>query len=192
MRLHVSIPVLVLSTVLLAGCLDDGPAEEEESRSVSPYVAQMASTVRGLSEQEIADLATGAGMGYARPAELNGYPGPLHVLELAEDLALTEAQEDAVRGIRADMLAKAVPLGQRYLELYAELEKRFREGDMDSAAVADHSARLGDLDGELRTVHLSAHLTTRDVLTQHQRFEYDRLRGYAEGEMDHGAHGMDH
>ena len=40
----------------------------------------MSSPIRGLSEQEIDDLTNGRGMGLARAAELNGYPGPLHVL----------------------------------------------------------------------------------------------------------------
>jgi hypothetical protein len=45
----------------------------------SPYVPELASPVRGLSAQEVDDLLNGRGAGYARTAELNGYPGPRHM-----------------------------------------------------------------------------------------------------------------
>ncbi len=37
-------------------------------------------------------LENGEGMGIVKYAELNGYPGPKHVLELVNELRLTEEQ----------------------------------------------------------------------------------------------------
>ncbi|MBW3582065.1 MAG: Spy/CpxP family protein refolding chaperone [Euryarchaeota archaeon] len=180
----------LVATLLVSGCLAD-PEKADPQATTSPYVDQLSSSIRGLSEKEIADLSSGAGMGYARPAELNGYPGPLHVLELAEELGLSKQQRDEVQAIREAMLEAAVPLGKEYLEVYAAFEKRFREGSADAETVRVFSDRLGEIDGALRAVHLDAHLTTREVLSEHQRHEYDRLRGYSEG-MEHGAHGEGH
>ena len=48
--------------------------------------------VKALSAEQMTALAAGRGMGSALAAELNGYPGPLHVLELADPLGLSEGQ----------------------------------------------------------------------------------------------------
>ncbi len=60
--------------------------------SPAPYAGLEARPIKALSGEQIADLKAGRGMGLALPAELNGYPGPLHVLELADALALTADQ----------------------------------------------------------------------------------------------------
>ena len=55
----------------------------------SPYAGMQARSIKALSEQQIADLKAGRGMGLALAAELNGYPGPAHVLEVADQLGLS-------------------------------------------------------------------------------------------------------
>jgi hypothetical protein len=49
----------------------------------TPYAGQQTRTIKALSDDEIAALRNGEGMGMAKAAELNGYPGPIHVLSLA-------------------------------------------------------------------------------------------------------------
>ena len=49
----------------------------------APYAGYQQRPIKALSEQQIADLRAGRGMGLALAAELNGYPGPVHVLALA-------------------------------------------------------------------------------------------------------------
>ena len=44
----------------------------------------------------VADLKAGRGMGLALAAELNGYPGPSHVLELADKLKLSAEDKAAL------------------------------------------------------------------------------------------------
>jgi hypothetical protein len=48
--------------------------------------------VKTLSDEQIADLKAGRGMGLALAAELNGYPGPSHAVELAGPLDLSGEQ----------------------------------------------------------------------------------------------------
>lgn len=65
----------------------------------SPYSGMQTRPIKALSEQQVADLKAGRGMGLALAAELNGYPGPSHVLELADKLDLSADQRTSVRGI---------------------------------------------------------------------------------------------
>ena len=48
----------------------------------SPYAGQESRRIKSLSEQDIAELRAGRGWGLAKAAELNGMPGPAHLLEL--------------------------------------------------------------------------------------------------------------
>ena len=59
----------------------------------SPYAGQEGRRIKSLSNREIAAYLAGAGMGFAKPAELNHYPGPKHVLELLDEMELTPEQE---------------------------------------------------------------------------------------------------
>jgi Spy/CpxP family protein refolding chaperone len=76
-----------------------------------PYAGMQTRPVKALSEQQTADLRAGRGMGLALAAELNGYPGPLHVLELADQLELTADQRTRVRQLFDAMKAEAIPVG---------------------------------------------------------------------------------
>jgi len=53
-----------------------------------PYSAQAGREIKALSDEEVKPYVSGAGMGYAKAAELNHYPGPMHALELADPLGL--------------------------------------------------------------------------------------------------------
>jgi len=55
----------------------------------TPYAGMQTRPIKALSEQQVADLGAGRGTGLALAAELNGYPGPSHVLELADKLDLS-------------------------------------------------------------------------------------------------------
>jgi len=74
----------------LAACTLTAPVLAAEMPA-TPYAGQQTWTIKALSEDEIAALRNGEGMGMAKAAELNGYPGPIHVLALVAQLGLTEA-----------------------------------------------------------------------------------------------------
>lgn len=156
-------------------------AMSDTHSSASPYAGQERRPVKALSPQEAADLEAGRGMGFAKVAELNHYPGPKHVLELAERLALTPAQTQQVQQIHGAMEQEAQRLGKQILAQEADLEKRFAERRADPTGARALMVAIGQMQGELRFAHVNAHLATARVLSPAQIEAYDRLRGYAAG-----------
>src|SRR5262245_32536556 len=146
----------------------------------SAYREQLATGSRGLSAQEVDDLLVGRGMGLARAAELNGYPGPRHVLDAARDkqLVLTEDQTAAVQRIFDGMEQDAQKLGASVVKEEKALEAAFRAGTITDADLIARVKRIATIQGYLREVHLRAHLATRAVLTDPQIARYKELRGY--------------
>jgi hypothetical protein len=93
--------------------------------SQTPYTGMQTRSIKALSEQQVADLGAGRGMGLALAAELNGYPGPAHVLELADKLDLSQEQRASIQRLFASMKAEAVPIGAKLIEQEADLDKQF-------------------------------------------------------------------
>jgi hypothetical protein len=81
--------------------------------------------VKALSEQQVADLNEECSMGMALAAELNGYPGPSHVLELADKLELRPDQISAVRSLFGSMKQESIPLGTKLIEHEREMDRQF-------------------------------------------------------------------
>lgn len=153
-----------------------------------PYRGQDAREIKALAPERVEGLMSGAGLGYAKAAELNGWPGPLHVLELAADLELTDAQFAAVSDVRERMLAAAQELGERLLQAEARLDALFASGSPDPASIAAATAEIGVIEAELRAAHLTAHLETQPLLTRHQRMIYAERRGYPSAGGHQHAH----
>lgn len=151
---------------------------------ISPYAGQESRPVKALSAEETAAYLEGQGHGFAKAAELNHYPGPKHVLELAGPLGLTGEQRARVQVAFDAMHAEAVRLGREVVAAERSLDAVFSAGGATPATVSEGVARIARLQGELRAAHLLAHLETRAALTSEQVARYDRLRGYGEG----GAH----
>lgn len=145
----------------------------------SPYAGWQERTIKALSPEQIEDYLAGRGMTMALPAELNGYPGPRHVLDLAEDLALTPDQLTQTEALFEDMQERAIELGVRIVAREADLDELFASGTASGARVREASEALGLLNGQLRAHHLSYHLAVRDLLDSAQIRRYQRLRGYA-------------
>jgi hypothetical protein len=78
-----------------------------------------------LSEQQIADLNAGRGMGLALAAELNGYPGPIHAIELAEQLHLSPDQLSKLESLFEAMKAETIPLGATLISQERSLNDDF-------------------------------------------------------------------
>ncbi len=147
----------------------------------SPYREQLGSEIRGLTTKEITDLREGLGMGLARSAELNGYPGPRHILDAVEaaQFHLNPEQLAAVRQLFEEMSAEARRLGRTILTEEQALESAFRAGTIDATNLRERVTRIAALQGKLRAVHLRTHLQTRALLTDHQIERYNEVRGYA-------------
>ena len=152
----------------------------------SPYVGQETRDIKALSETEVSDYLAGRGMGFAKAAELNRYPGPRHVLELAAELSLSADQRKQVETIHSAMQTRAIQIGEHLLGKERELDRSFSAAEITEKSLKEIVAEIARLQGELRYVHLHAHLAVRPVLTAHQLARYDALRGYAaKGETKH-------
>ncbi len=129
-------------------------------------------------------------MGLARAAELNRYPGPMHLLELAKDLGLAETDAVKIRAVFEPMRAEAQAIGREIVAAETELDALFAGGHADAASVAALTAKIGALQGTLRAVHLNAHLAVRPLLAADTVARYDALRGYAGGAEGHHRGGQ--
>ena len=180
-------------TLLVGLLLSLAPSAEAQH---SPYTAATGREIKALSAEQVGQYLAGEGMGLALAAELNGYPGPKHVLELAAELELSADQEAAVRSVFAAMKERAAALGEEIVALERRLDRSFGEGRATPEQLRTDLDALGALQAELRFVHLAAHLSTRDLLTEAQRRRYEELRGYGGGaghhhdpSQHHGGHG---
>jgi len=144
----------------------------------SPYAGEQTREIKALSATQTADLLAGKGMEQAKAAELNGYPGPMHVLELAGPLALSEAQRQDSEALLAGHKAEARALGARLVEAERDLDAAFAEKRIDTAQLEQLTRQIGQLQAELRASHLRTHLQQTRLLTAPQAALYAELRGY--------------
>ncbi len=163
----------------------DGAAAHSSVPSPSPYAGEERREIKALAPDQVAGLRAGRGMGYGRTAELNRYPGPMHVLELAAALKLTEDQLKSTRGIHARMKERARAAGARLVEAEAEMDRLFREGTITEATLKSSLEKIGALQAEVRGAHLLAHVEQRAVLTTEQVERYGELRGYGKRPPGH-------
>ena len=157
----------------------------------TPYAGQQTREIKSLSDEDIAQLRTGAGWGLALPAELSGLPGPAHVLELKEELALTNAQLEEITEIHAQMRKDAIDAGERFIEAEAAISRAFLDASVSSDVLSDLLGESAQARAALRYVHLSRHLETPNVLTADQIKKYNVLRGYADDPCTNVPEGHD-
>lgn len=179
-----------IATIALAISLHGAAhAQRAVPQPAQPYAGQQSRGVTSLSPEDISQLLAGGGWGLAKPAELNGFPGPAHVLELADKLALTPDQRTRVERIFKRMQARAKSIGARYVAAELAIDEVFRSGKAASGGLETRLRDAERLRSELRRVHLQAHIETTPLLTNAQRKRYDELRGYgAQGGHHHMPH----
>jgi Spy/CpxP family protein refolding chaperone len=143
-----------------------------------PYAGFQIREIKALSDQQIADLRAGRGMALALAAELNRYPGPMHVLEHAAALSLTPEQTATMQRLMTQMRSQAVAVGEELIKAERALDRLFAEGRADDASLVAAVAEAARAQGEVRRIHLATHIATRAALTPAQIEAYRRLRGY--------------
>jgi Spy/CpxP family protein refolding chaperone len=164
---------LVFVSVALASTIGSLPAASQQ-----PYAGLETRSIKALSEQQVADLRAGRGMGLALAAELNGYPGPAHVLELAEPLGLSDEQRAKAQALFDAMKSEAVPIGEKLIAQEAELDRQFADKTMTPSRLEASTEAIGNTSAALRRAHLKYHLSTLGLLTPAQVSRYAELRGY--------------
>jgi len=145
----------------------------------SKYIGQEQRAIKSLSNEDIKELRAGAGWGLAKAAELNGLPGPKHILEMKREIGLTPEQEKMVITLYKEMNEEAIGLGAKLIEYEEELNSRFAERNIDEKILDDLLGKISATYKSLRFTHLSAHLKTPVILTENQIKRYNTLRGYS-------------
>ena len=150
----------------------------EESYN-SKYVGQEHRNIKSLSPDDIKELKRGGGWGLAKAAELNGVPGPAHILEMAEKINLTDEQKRKIQKIYNDMKVEAVALGEQLIRLELELNSGFSNRTINKILLDKSVREIEKVRAKLRLVHLSTHLKTPNILSNEQIILYNELRGYS-------------
>lgn len=162
--------VAALAAAGMAGAAAEAPA--------SAYAGQQTHTIKALSEQDIAGLLDGQGAGFAKAAELNGYPGPAHTLELQDRLGLRPDQVSASQALMAAHKARARALGAALVDAERKLDALFAGQRASRESVDSATREIGTLQARLRAEHLATHLSQTALLDVHQVARYNVLRGY--------------
>lgn len=190
MKLRLGVGVVAI--VLLGAAALGSSGLADSSNVPSPYVTQLESPVRGLSAQEVDDLLNGRGAGYARTAELNSYPGPRHVLDLKQELALSPDQEQQIEVVFRRMSVEAKQVGQTIVELEQQFSDAFAQGMISAPEIEEQTQQLAMLYGQYRAIHLRPHLEVQQLLSPEQIAKYDELRGYRDSSIQPTPHSPVH
>lgn len=182
---------LFLVTAMLAtSCIQHGNSPAHESTR-SPYAGEEARAVKALAPEEIDGLQSGEGMGLAKVAELNGLPGPRHVIELREELEVTPEQYRRTEAAMKTMRSEAIILGNEIVRTETQLDSLFATfaAAVEPESASDLVMHAANLSGKLRWTHIAAHIAMMDILTEEQRTRYVQLRGYHNhSDMQHSEH----
>jgi hypothetical protein len=95
-----------------------------QAQDISKSAGQQGRGIKALSETDVSAYLNGHGMGFAKAAELNGYPGPAHVLDLAKELALMPKQRAKAQEL-IDSMSKAAVFGTKLINLEQQLDSFF-------------------------------------------------------------------
>jgi len=171
-----------LSTLLLALsiCVPLSALGQHNHGPQTPYAGMQNRAVKSLSDDDIKELRRGGGWGLALAAELNGIAGPAHLLELKDQIPLTDDQVAKTQALLNDMRKAAIPTGERLIAAETALETAFAKGAINEASLRGLLAESESARTELRFIHLSQHFKTVQYLKPEQIKRYNILRGYAE------------
>jgi Spy/CpxP family protein refolding chaperone len=156
-------------------------SEHTDNNTISKYITQENRIIKSLSSEDIESLETGTGDafgGMAKLAELNGYPGPRHVLDLGKELGLTTAQKENITMIYNYMKREALKLGQEILQIEKTANELFDNKSISDSELQRLIKKSAENYGKLRYIHLTTHLKMMDILSQEQIILYNTLRGY--------------
>jgi Spy/CpxP family protein refolding chaperone len=163
----------VITVAIVAVALTAGGALAQHGGHEHSLQGQQAA--KACIDEFNAVVGDGRGFGLAFAADQNGYPGPMHVLELKDRLKLTADQEAKARELYAAVRAE-LPKSTRLMEAERRLERLFADRAASEPAVRAAVADVERARAEVRLVHLLAHARTRDLLTEEQRRIYHEAR----------------
>jgi hypothetical protein len=170
-KVALALPILILGFT--------AQASDRQHSNVSKYAGQEKQAIKSLSPDDIAELKRGGGWGLAKAAELNGMPGPAHLLEMKDEIPLTDAQVSTITQIYEGMKTQAIKQGERLIALERELEGHFQSRTITDMILRSSLDAIAGARKELRYIHLATHLQTPEILSPDQIDKYNALRGYS-------------
>lgn len=179
-----ALTVTSLSGQALGQTLHRGTHQAQSANTQTPYAGQQDRAITSLSAEDQKALANGEGWGLAKPAELNGVPGPAHLLELSEKIGLAPEQVAKLQKLFNDMKAQAIALGNEYMAAEKAVDDYFRSGSFSDRELRQKVDQAEQARANLRFLHLSYHHRTLDVVTPEQVKQYNELRGYSQKTID--------
>jgi hypothetical protein len=173
--MKIKFTILVLILILIHAFTFSATDHSHKSK----YAGEEKREIKSLSEADIEELKNGRGWGLAKAAELNGVPGPVHLLEMKEEIDLSAKQIRKIEDIYRRMKKEAIPLGLELIELERELNNHFANRTITDELLHQILQRIAEVYRQLRYAHLSTHLKTPDILKSEQITLYNKLRGYS-------------
>lgn len=171
--------------LVLSACLSGQALAQHDHGAHSPYAGMQNRSIKSLSDDDIRELRRGGGWGLALPAELNGVPGPAHLLELKDQIPLSEDQAQKIQALFEDMKKEAIPAGERLIAAEAAIEAHFASRDGQETSLRRLLAEAEAARTALRFIHLSQHDKTVPLLRPEQIQRYKVLRGYTDDPCKH-------
>lgn len=165
--------LLFIFLIFIGAC-----SAEHKGHEHSQYAGQEKRDIKAFSDEDVKSYLEGNGMGFAKVAELNGFPGPKHILENESSLNLTAGQKESVQNSFEKMNTEAVNLGKTIVQKERELDQLFAQNKINNDELKDKTQEIAKLQGDLRNIHLQAHLEMKNLLTIEQVEKYKQLRGY--------------
>lgn len=172
MKIHSVAVIVLLASFVPVPALQSAPNTGQDQREI-----------KALSAEDVQGYLAGRGMGLAKAAELNHYPGPKHVLEYADALGPTVEQKIRTEAVFVSMQQTAQRLGAEFVEKERDLDRLFASGSIDQDVLRAVLDQIDQVQADRRRVHLQAHLEQKVILTERQIVQYDELRGYSTGTM---------
>ncbi|MEM7053218.1 MAG: hypothetical protein AAF446_01590 [Pseudomonadota bacterium] len=168
--------LLIASTLLLCTGLITtfSPVQSQQVQQASDN--DKLEALQAMPERRFNGLLEGRGMGLARIANMKGYPGPMHVLEMAEQLGISDEQRAQTEQIMQRMRSTAKQRGRELIEAERRLEALFDGGLVQPSAVDAALLEIGMLQAQVRAAHLHAHIEQARVMTLSQIERYTELR----------------
>jgi len=177
-----SMKVFLALVALMASFACSAETTPVATPGAAPYAGQESRDIKALSPDDVQAYLAGKGMGFAKAAELNGYPGPSHVLALSSQLGLTPEQQRQTRSLFEAMEAKAMRAGAPLVDEERKLDRLFATKAITPDLLSAALAHISELQAQVRAAHLEAHLAQLRILTPEQVALYMQLRGYTSGE----------
>jgi hypothetical protein len=153
------------------------PDEAARAAAHAAEAAREGTGIPALSEAQAAGYLDGKEMLHASVAELNHYPSPRRVFELAEALELTEGQRRAATELHEETRREAIRLGTELVALEQKLNRIFVWDQATADNIAKIVLDIGTLQAQLRLTHLVASIRQKPLLTEEQVRRYDELQG---------------